>query len=487
MKVLQELIKGIKISKEQHDYKALDRFVAAICFDSRKVQKDNLFVALVGTQTNGHDYIEQAIDKGATVIFCEKMPEKTQATISYFQVENTAVALAELAANFYDHPSKKLKLIGITGTNGKSSTVVLLHQLFGVLGYRVGLFSTIQNKVGENTMPSTHTTPDALQLQENLAKMLAEGCTHVFMEVSSHALDQKRVHALHFTGGIFSNITRDHLDYHQTFDNYIKAKKSFFDQLPKSAFALSNIDDKNGLIMLQNTLAKKYTYALKTGADFKLKILENTLNGLHLKIDQHEVSTQLLGSFNAYNLLAVYATAMLLGESQKAILKAISILNPVNGRYHYFKSSSGVHCIVDYAHTPDALEKILQNIQELKNSNQQLFTIFGCGGNRDKGKRTQMTQVACAYSDYVGVTSDNPRFEDPQTIIDEMLLGLPKIQQAKISTNVDRAKMIQHIVAKAKTNDIILLAGKGHENYQEIQGKKEPFNDEEVLLQAFNK
>lgn len=465
--------------------------VAGIGFDSKKVEENFVFVAIIGTQVDGHNYISKAIESGASAIICEVLPEKIVDHVSYIVVKDTAEALGIMAANFYDNPSTKLSLVGITGTNGKTSTVTLLFNLFRTLGYNCGLLSTVENKVNDRLIPSTHTTPNPIELNALLAEMVAKGCTHCFMEVSSHSIVQRRIAGLHFNGALFSNITHDHLDYHGTFKEYIKAKKMFFDNLPKSAFALTNVDDKNGLVMLQNTAAKKYTYGVLNGADFKAKILENSFTGLVLNVDGEELFTRLIGDFNAYNLMVVYSTAMLLEEDKMEVLSALSALTSAEGRFDYLVSENEqIVGIVDYAHTPDALQQVLSTINRIKDGNAKVYTIVGCGGDRDKTKRPQMAEIAVNNSDMVLLTSDNPRTENPDAILNDMKQGIPIVGARKTLSIADRREAIKTACALATPGDIILLAGKGHEKYQEINGVKEPFDDKEELrknLELLNK
>lgn len=459
--------------------------ISSVTFDSRKVKKDALFVATRGTATDGHHYIEKAIEGGAAAIVCEELPEVQRENITYVKVTDSGLALGYIACNFYDHPSEKLKLVGVTGTNGKTTTVTLLFNLFKSLGYQVGLLSTVQNKINNEVIPSTHTTPDALALNELLAQMVEQGCQYVFMEVSSHAVVQHRIAGLNFTGAVFSNITHDHLDYHKTFDEYIKAKKRFFDNLPEEAFALVNKDDRHGMVMLQNTKAQKHTYALRSVADYKCRIIENHLNGLLLNIDGKEVWVKLIGSFNAYNTLAVYATAVLLKQDKDQVLIALSNLDSVEGRFQYVKSQSGIIAIVDYAHTPDALKNVLETIKDIRSGNEQVITVVGCGGDRDTTKRPIMAQIACDYSSRVIFTSDNPRTEDPEEILNQMQAGINPVDAKKTLRISDRREAIKTACSFAKNGDIILVAGKGHEKYQEIKGVKHPFDDFEIVKENF--
>jgi UDP-N-acetylmuramoyl-L-alanyl-D-glutamate--2,6-diaminopimelate ligase len=459
--------------------------VSDIQIDSRKVTAGSVFVAITGAVSNGHDFIDTAITKGATVIVCEVMPARLQEGITYLQVSNAAESVAHMAHHFYGEPSTKLKLVGVTGTNGKTTIATLLYKLFSSLGYKCGLISTVQNQVGKTIVPATHTTPDAISLQALLHTMVEAGCSHVFMEVSSHAIHQHRVTAVEFVGGIFSNITHDHLDYHKTFDEYIRVKKKFFDSLPAAAFAISNLDDKRGQVMLQNTAAKKHFYSLKTVTEFKGKILENFLTGLVMTINDKEVHFRLIGEFNAYNILAVYGAAICLGENSEEVLTALSMLTSAEGRFDYMISDTKIIGIVDYAHTPDALENVLNTIKKLRQGNEQVITIVGCGGDRDKAKRPVMGEVACELSDRVIFTSDNPRSEDPLDILRDMEEGLGSAARRKFIAIADRKEAIKTAVSLAKPFDILLVAGKGHEKYQEIKGVKHPFDDKAVLKEMF--
>lgn len=459
--------------------------ISSVTFDSRQVKKDSLFIATVGVTVDGHNYIDKAIEMGAAAIVCEELPVNIFENITYIKVLNSSEALGYIACNFFDNPSEKLKLVGITGTNGKTTTVTLLFNLFRGLGYNVGLLSTVENKINNTVIPSTHTTPDALTLNELLSKMVEQGCQYVFMEVSSHAIVQHRITGLYFTGAAFSNITHDHLDYHKTFDEYIKAKKTFFDNLSSDAFALTNKDDRNGLIMLQNTKAKKYTYALKSIADFKCKIIENHLNGLLLNIDNQEVWIKLIGSFNAYNALVVYTISQLLKQDKVQVLTTLSNLNSVEGRFQYIKSKTGIIAIVDYAHTPDALKNVLETIKDIRTGNEQVITIVGCGGDRDAAKRPIMAKIACEFSNKIILTSDNPRSENPEEILNQMQQGLSPVETKNTLRISDRREAIKTAFALAKENDILLIAGKGHEKYQEINGVKHPFDDFEIIKELF--
>ena len=465
--------------------KAVDA-VNDLQIDSRKVNAGSCFIAIKGTNTDGHNYIDAAVTNGASVIICEALPADLNEGMMYVVVENSAAAAGIMAHNFYRQPSHQIKLIGVTGTNGKTTVATLLFKLYSSLGYKCGLISTVQNQIADEIIPSTHTTPDAVSVNELLAKMVSASCTHVFMEVSSHALDQQRVAGLQFTGGIFTNITHDHLDYHKTFDEYIKAKKKFFDQLSSSAFAISNADDKRGAVMLQNTKAKKYFYSLKTMTDFKGKILENSLRGLLMTINETEVHFKLIGIFNAYNLLAVYGAAVCLGEEKQIVLQVLSSLTGAEGRFDYMVSpKEKVIGIIDYAHTPDALLNVLAAIKNLRQGEEKIFTVVGCGGDRDKTKRPIMAEVACEHSDKIFFTSDNPRSEDPNEIIKDMESGVNITCRKKYISIADRKEAIKTAVSFSKREDIVLVAGKGHEKYQEIKGIKYPFDDKAVLAEMF--
>jgi UDP-N-acetylmuramoyl-L-alanyl-D-glutamate--2,6-diaminopimelate ligase len=454
--------------------------------DSRKVKPGGCFIAVKGMLTDGHSFIDAAIANGAAAIICETLPGKPHGNIQYILVENSAVAAGIIAHNFYGQLTQKIKLVGVTGTNGKTTIATLLFKLFSALGYRCGLISTVQNQVGDKILPSTHTTPDAITLNKLIADMVADGCSRIFMEVSSHALDQHRVAGLQFAGGIFSNITHDHLDYHKTFDEYIKVKKQFFDSLPSLSFALSNADDKRGGIMLQNTRAKKYMYSLKTMADFKGKIIENSLSGLVIMVNEVEVHCRLIGTFNAYNLLAVYGAAVCMGENKEITLQILSSLTGAEGRFDYMISpNEKIIGIIDYAHTPDALLNVLATIRNLRQSEEKIITVVGCGGNRDKTKRPVMAEVACEYSDKIIFTSDNPRNENASQIIKDMEEGVPVIARKKYLSIVDRKEAIKTAVNLAQQEDIVLVAGKGHEKYQEINGMRYDFDDKKVLREMF--
>ena len=482
MKRLTDILKGVKVLK----IAGRDEVeISSLHLDSRKVESGSLFAALIGTQTDGHQYINQAIALGANAILCETIPKKQSDLVSYIQVEQADQALGIIAANFFDHPSQSLKLIGITGTNGKTTTVSLLHQLFEAFGLKAGMISTIKNMVHQEKIEATHTTPDTIQLHQLLKQMVDAGCSYCFMEVSSHAIDQHRIAGLTFAGGVFTNITHDHLDYHKSFASYIDAKKAFFDQLSPEAFALVNKDDKHGLFMLQNSPASSYSYGLTSMADFRCRILENTVQGLHLVMDGQEVWFHLIGRFNAYNLLASYATAVLLGLERTEVLTQLSQLQPVEGRFNYMISEDKVTAVVDYAHTPDALQNVLETINDIRQGVGQLITVAGAGGNRDRAKRPVMAKIACQLSSRVILTSDNPRDEEPDAILEEMRHGVPVEFVKNLLVITDRREAIKTACAIAQPGDFILVAGKGHETYQEIKGVKYPFDDQVVLRELF--
>ncbi|RXF71404.1 UDP-N-acetylmuramoyl-L-alanyl-D-glutamate--2,6-diaminopimelate ligase [Arcticibacter tournemirensis] len=480
MNELKELLQEVEVLEIKG---TADIVIDQVCFDSRKVGKGTLFVAVRGTATDGHHFIAGAVGKGASVVVCEEFPETLEEDVTYILVRDSAVALGILASAFYNHPSGKLKLVGITGTNGKTTVGTLLYKLFEELGYKAGLISTVENYIHTSVVPSTHTTPDPVTLNALLAEMVEAGCDYCFMEVSSHAVAQHRIEGLKFSGGVFTNLTHDHLDFHKTFRAYLEAKKSFFDKLDRNAFALVNSDDKNGSVMIQNTAAYKKSYALKSMADFKAKVVENELSGLLLDMGGQEVWFKLVGSFNAYNLLAVFATAMLLEQDRGRVLTILSRLNGAEGRFDYVTSSNGVIGIVDYAHTPDAVQNVLSTIRDIRKGTEQVITIIGCGGDRDKAKRPVMAQVACDWSDKVIITSDNPRSEDPEDIIRDMEAGITPDNKRKALTITNRLEAIKTACHLAKPGDIILLAGKGHEKYQEIQGVKHPFDDKKILIE----
>jgi UDP-N-acetylmuramoyl-L-alanyl-D-glutamate--2,6-diaminopimelate ligase len=482
MQTLQDILYKVHLQQVQGPTNIQ---VSAIVIDSRKVVAGSVFVAIKGLQSDGHAYIEKAVSLGAAAIVCEVMPETLLESITYILVKNSNEAVAFMANNFYNQPSLHTKLVGVTGTNGKTTIATVLFKLFTQLGYKCGLISTVQNQIANEIIPATHTTPDAVSLNALLHEMVEQGCSHVFMECSSHAIHQHRIAGLHFTGGLFSNITHDHLDYHKTFDEYIKVKKKFFDDLPSNAFAISNADDKRGEVMLQNTHAKKYFYSLKTMADFKGRILDNALTGLQMTVNEMEVHFRLIGEFNAYNLLAVYGAAVCLGEDKYEVLTALSMLTGAEGRFDYIISKQLIIGIVDYAHTPDALENVLATIKKLRKGHEQVITVVGCGGDRDKAKRPIMAQAACAFSNRVILTSDNPRTEDAAAILADMEKGLDSAGRRKSITIADRKEAIKTAVSLAGEEDIILVAGKGHEKYQDINGIKHPFDDKLVLQEMF--
>jgi UDP-N-acetylmuramoyl-L-alanyl-D-glutamate--2,6-diaminopimelate ligase len=478
-KVALEVVKG-----------STEMAINKIEFDSRKIMENDVFVAIRGTVSNGHDFIETAINNGATAIVCDELPEVIVTGITYIQVKDTNSALAFMSTNYYDNPSTKLRLVGITGTNGKTTIASLLYQLFKKAGYKVGLLSTVKIMVDDVEYKATHTTPDSLTINHYLNEMVEIGCEFCFMEVSSHGVHQKRTEGLEFAGGVFTNLSHDHLDYHETFSEYRDVKKSFFDHLPKAAFALTNIDDKNGLVMLQNTAARKLTYALKTYAEYKAQILESQMGGLLLKINESEVWVRLIGTFNAYNLLAIYGTAVELGLERLEVLRLLSELESVSGRFQFIISDLKITAIVDYAHTPDALENVLKTIADIRTKNEQLITVVGCGGDRDTTKRPIMANIATTMSDKVILTSDNPRSENPQTIIEQMEAGVEPQNFKKSVSIVDRKQAIKTACQLAKPHDIILIAGKGHETYQEIQGVRHDFDDMKIVkefLEQMNK
>jgi UDP-N-acetylmuramoyl-L-alanyl-D-glutamate--2,6-diaminopimelate ligase len=482
VKTIAELIQHSSVKQVIGDTQLT---VLHLTYDSRNVGEGSLFFAVKGTQVDGHTFIQSVIEKGAAAIVCETLPATLDETVTYIQVNNTSEAMANIAAEFYNHSSRKLKLTAVTGTNGKTTVATLLFKLFRSFGYNVGLLSTVQNQINEEIIPSTHTTPDSIRINELLEMMVDNGCEYCFMEASSHAIDQNRIEGLHFAGTIFNNITHDHLDYHLTFDNYIKAKKKLFDTVNEDAFALTNKDDKNGMVMLQNTKATKYTFSLNSMADFKAKIIESDFNGMLLNIDGDEAWFRLVGNFNAYNLLAVYGAAFLLGKEKREIITHLSSIESVKGRFEYVRSENGVIAVVDYAHTPDALENVLSTINQLRTKNEQLITIVGCGGNRDAAKRPVMADVATELSTKVIFTSDNPRNENPETILDDMQKGVKPLHYKKTLRIADRKEAIKTAISMAAKGDIILVAGKGHENYQEIKGVKHHFDDKETVLELF--
>ena len=479
---LENILKSINVIET---IGCINQEISGIHIDSRQIESGHLFVAVKGTQTDGHAYINKAIEKGASAIVCEMLPEELKKDVTYIKVMDTEDSVGKLATAFYGNPTDKLELIGVTGTNGKTTIATLLYNMFRQFGYKVGLISTVCNYIDDVAIPTEHTTPDPITLNKLLGRMADEGCKYAFMEVSSHSVAQKRIGGLKFAGGIFTNLTRDHLDYHQTVDNYLKAKKAFFDNLPKSAFALTNLDDKNGMVMVQNTKAKVCTYSLRSISNFKGKVLEDGFEGMLIDINNVEVNVQFIGRFNASNLLAVYGTACLLGKKPEDVLLVLSMLRPVSGRFDALRSPKGYSAIVDYAHTPDALTNVLSTIQEVLNGRGRVITVVGAGGNRDKGKRPIMAQEAVKLSDKVIITSDNPRFEEPQDIINDMLAGLEKDQQRNVISIIDRKEAIKTACMLAQPGDAILVAGKGHENYQDIKGVKHHFDDKEVIKEIF--
>jgi UDP-N-acetylmuramoyl-L-alanyl-D-glutamate--2,6-diaminopimelate ligase len=482
MKYLSEILGGLAFTELQG---SADTEITAVVFDSRKVVPGCLFVAVKGTLVDGHDYIAQAVKDGATVVICEDLPGHITGEVDFLMVANSAIALGIITANYYDNPSSKLKLVGVTGTNGKTTIATLLYQLFRDLGYKCGLLSTVENQINGQIIESTHTTPDPVELNKLMDEMVAKGCDYCFMEVSSHAVAQHRIVGLQFAGGIFTNLTHDHLDYHKTFAEYLKAKKGFFDSLPKNAFALTNADDKNGGVMLQNTIAHKKTYGLKNMADYKARILENQFGGLLLQVDNEDVWFKMVGTFNAYNLLAVYAAAMLLDQDRAKVLTILSKLSGAEGRFDYVVAANKVIGIVDYAHTPDAVQNVLSTIHDIRKGNEKVIPVIGCGGDRDKTKRPIMAKVACEWSDKVILTSDNPRHEDPAQIIKDMEEGVDAAFKRYTMSITDRREAIKTACHLARPGDIILLAGKGHEKYQDVNGVKSHFDDMEELLEQF--
>ena len=476
--ILKDLLRGIRVMET---IGSEETEISGVAIDSRKIAKGGLFVAMKGTQVDGHKFIPKAIELGAAAILCENLPDNLEEGVAYVVVPDTEDIVGEVATRFYGNPSEKLKLVGVTGTNGKTTIATLLYNMFRKFGHKCGLLSTVCNYIEEEAIPADHTTPDPIELNELLARMVEAGCEYAFMECSSHAIAQKRIGGLKFAGGIFTNLTRDHLDYHKTFENYRNAKKAFFDGLPKSAFAITNADDKNGLVMTQNTKAVVKTYSTRSAADFKARILECHFEGMYLEIDNREVGVQFIGKFNVSNLLAVYGAAVMLGKHPEDILLVMSTLHSVSGRLEPIRSPEGYTAVVDYAHTPDALENVLNAIHEVLNGKGQVITVCGAGGNRDKGKRPLMAQEAVKQSDKVIFTSDNPRFEEPQDIIDDMLAGLNDHQKRKVLTIVDRKEAIRTACMLAGKGDVVLIAGKGHEDYQEVKGIKHHFDDKEVV------
>ena len=480
---LKEILKAITIKTILGD---AGKDITGIEIDSRNVKAGNLFVAVKGTQTDGHAYIAKAVGNGASAVVCENLPDSPDSNVTYVQVTDTEEAVGKLATHFFGDPTSKLDLIGVTGTNGKTTIATLLYNMFRKFGYKVGLISTVCNYIDGEAIPTDHTTPDPITLNKLLGRMADEGCKYAFMEVSSHSIAQKRIGGLRFAGGIFTNITRDHLDYHKTFENYLKAKKAFFDGLPKTAFALTNADDRNGMVMVQNTKAKVYSYSLRTLCDFKGKVLEDGFDGMLMDINNREVNVQFIGRFNASNLLAVYGAACILGKKPEDVLLLLSTLHPVSGRFDALRSPKGYTAIVDYAHTPDALINVLDTIHEVLRGRGKVNTVVGAGGNRDKGKRPLMAKESARRSDKVIITSDNPRFEEPQDIINDMLAGLDKDDSRKVLSIADRKEAIRTACMLSEPGDVILIAGKGHENYQEIKGVKHHFDDKEVLKDIFS-
>ena len=459
--------------------------ICELTFDSRSVKPGSCFIAMPGTQVDGHNYIDKAVEFGATSIVCERLPDAKHKGVTYIRVADSSETLGKMASAFYDNPSQKMKLVGITGTNGKTTTVTLLNKLFTKLGYKSGLLSTVTNFIGDKEVPSTHTTPDSIQLNHLLSRMVDAGCSYCFMEVSSHSVVQNRIAGLTFSGGIFSNITHDHLDYHKTFEEYLKAKKQFFDNLPASAFALVNIDDRNGRVMVQNTKAKVSTYSIRSMADFRCKVIESHFDGMMLIVDSTEVWTRLVGGFNASNLIAIYSVARLLGIEKDQALMELSNLTPVSGRFESIKSPNGITAIVDYAHTPDAVQNVIDTINQIRSQDQKLITVIGAGGNRDKTKRPIMARVAVENSNMVILTSDNPRFEEPEDILNDMKAGVEPSVVGKALTIIDRREAIRTACLLAGSGDIVLVAGKGHETYQEVKGVKHHFDDREVIREIF--
>lgn len=482
MALLQDILykSGIRSVTGRTDIEVKD-----LQIDSRKIVSGSLFIAIRGVSTDGHQFIDKVVAAGAVAIVVESMPAILKEGVTYVQVDDSSIAAGFIAHNFYGQPSEKVKLVGVTGTNGKTTIATLLYKLFTALGYQCGLLSTVQNHIGEKVIEATHTTPDQVSINALLKQMVDAGCTHVFMESSSHAIHQHRIAGLKYAGGLFSNITHDHLDYHKTFDEYIRVKKSFFDSLPANAFAISNADDKRGVVMLQNAVAKRYLYSLRTLADFKGKILENSLTGLVMTVNEQEVHFRLIGEFNAYNLLAVFGAAICLGEDKQEVLRCLSVLTGAEGRFDYVVSAKDkIIGIVDYAHTPDALLNVLATIKNLKKGTEQVITVVGCGGDRDKTKRPVMAQVVCEHSDRVILTSDNPRTEDPLAILKDMEAGVNAASKRKTLSIADRKEAIKTAVSLCQPEDIVLIAGKGHEKYQDINGVKYPFDDKKVLMEV---
>lgn len=482
MKLLSDILYGVRLTETSG---TTNLAVESICSDSRKVKKNSLFVAVKGTQVDGHQFIDKAIELGASAIVCEVLPENPSSKITFLKVADSAESLGIIASNFYDNPSERMKVIGITGTNGKTTTVTLMFNLFRDLGYKCGLLSTVVNRINNNIIPSTHTTPDQIELNRLLDQMANEGCQYCFMEVSSHAVEQHRITGVQFAAAIFSNITHDHLDYHKTFENYIKAKKGFFDALPDSAVSFINKDDYHGEMMVQHTKSKVFYYGLKNQADIKCRIVENEFTGLQLSINGKEIWTKLVGEFNAYNVTAAYAVANYFHKDEIAVLTALSNLSAAEGRFDVLQSDQGVRAIIDYAHTPDALKNVLQTIRSIRNQGENIITVVGCGGDRDKTKRPVMATIATELSEKVILTSDNPRSEDPNEILSEMATGVPRQLLRNVLSIVDRREAIKTALTIAKAGDIILVAGKGHEKYQEIKGVKYDFDDKQIVQEIF--
>ena len=482
MMKLKTLVNRLDVLEVKGD---MERDICGVQIDSRQVADGHLFIAVRGTVADGHNYIGKALEKGAVAILCETIPEDADEKVTYVKVENTEQVVGQVATTFYGDPTSKMKLVGVTGTNGKTTIATVLYEMFRYMGHKVGLLSTVCNYIDGVAIPTEHTTPDPITLNALLAQMVEVGCEYVFMEVSSHSIVQNRIGGLTFAGGLFTNITRDHLDYHKTFENYIKAKKLFFDRLPKEAFAITNVDDKNGMVMVQNTQAQVKTYSVQSPADFKAKIIECHFEGMYLNINGKEVGVQFIGKFNVSNLLAVYGAAIMLGKDEQEVLVALSAMKPVNGRFEALRSPSGYTAIVDYAHTPDALENVLNAIHGVLDGKGEVITVCGAGGNRDKGKRPLMAREAVKQSDRVIITSDNPRFEEPQDIINDMLAGLDEEQMKKVIAIVDRRQAIKTACMMAKSGDVILVAGKGHEDYQDVKGVKHHFDDKEEVRACF--
>ncbi len=482
MMKLKTLVNRLNVLEVKGD---MERDICGVQIDSRQVADGHLFIAVRGTVADGHNYIGKALEKGAAAILCETIPEDADEKVTYVKVENTEQVVGQVATTFYGDPTSKMKLVGVTGTNGKTTIATVLYEMFRYMGHKVGLLSTVCNYIDGEAIPTEHTTPDPITLNALLAQMVEAGCEYAFMEVSSHSIVQNRIGGLTFAGGLFTNITRDHLDYHKTFENYIKAKKLFFDRLPKAAFAITNADDKNGMVMVQNTQAQVKTYSVQSPADFKAKIIECHFEGMYLNINGKEVGVQFIGKFNVSNLLAVYGAAIMLGKDEQEVLVALSAMKPVNGRFEALRSPSGYTAIVDYAHTPDALENVLNAIHGVLDGKGEVITVCGAGGNRDKGKRPLMAREAVKQSDRVIITSDNPRFEEPQDIINDMLAGLDEEQMKKVIAIVDRRQAIKTACMMAKSGDVILIAGKGHEDYQDVKGVKHHFDDKEEVRACF--